>query len=183
MLRKARGFTLIELLVVIAIIAILSTVVMAGLNSAREKGRDARRVGDIKAVQKALELFQDSCSGYPHLAPDVIGTGATSPLTAATDDTVSTNNCPTPFGNFLVAMPANPTPGGDGYMYCGTSITTMPASGEDDLVAGTNPGECGSAPASDGYFIGFQLENLTGSLNAFEVTASPSGMVSGGAID
>lgn len=60
-----RGFTLIELLVVIAIIGILSSVVLASLNSAREKGRDARRVSDIKQIQLALELYYDSNGSYP----------------------------------------------------------------------------------------------------------------------
>lgn len=60
-----RGFTLIELLVVIAIIGILSSVVLASLNSARQKGRDARRVSDIKQIQLALELYYDAHSNYP----------------------------------------------------------------------------------------------------------------------
>jgi type II secretion system protein G len=60
-----RGFTLIELLVVIAIIGILSSVVLASLNSARQKGRDARRVSDIKQLQLALELFYDANQSYP----------------------------------------------------------------------------------------------------------------------
>lgn len=59
------GFTLIELLVVIAIIGILSSVVLASLNSARTKARDARRVADLKQVQIALELFFDAKSKYP----------------------------------------------------------------------------------------------------------------------
>ncbi len=60
-----RGFTLIELLVVIAIIGILSSIVLASLNSARKKGRDARRVADIKQLQLALELYYDANSQYP----------------------------------------------------------------------------------------------------------------------
>src|SRR3990167_4452603 len=76
--REAKGFTLIELLVVIAIIGILSSIVLASLNSARQKGRDARRVSDIKQLQLALELYYDSnpTLGYP----TAIGFGATSPL-------------------------------------------------------------------------------------------------------
>lgn len=60
-----KGFTLIELLVVIAIIGILSSVVLASLNSARQKSRDARRVSDIKQLQLALELYFDTAGTYP----------------------------------------------------------------------------------------------------------------------
>ncbi len=70
-----RGFTLIELLVVIAIIGILSSVVLASLNSARKKGRDARRVADIKQIQLALELFYDAHSRYPTAAEYAATTG------------------------------------------------------------------------------------------------------------
>ena len=61
-----KGFTLIELLVVIAIIAVLASIVLVSLNTARVKGRDARRLADIKSIQNALELYYDSTSGtYP----------------------------------------------------------------------------------------------------------------------
>jgi len=66
--RTARGFTLIELLVVIAIIGILSSVVLASLNDARTKSRDAKRVADVKQLQLALELYFDSNGGYPTTA-------------------------------------------------------------------------------------------------------------------
>lgn len=82
-----RGFTLIELLVVIAIIGILSSVVLASLNSARQKSRDARRVSDIKQLQLALELYYDANGNYAtdlaDLAPTYIATVPTDPQTDA----------------------------------------------------------------------------------------------------
>jgi type II secretion system protein G len=85
--RRDKGFTLIELLVVIAIIGILSSVVLASLNSARQKSRDARRIGDIKQLQLALEMYYDSNNGYPTstaaLAPDYIPVEPSDPQTGS----------------------------------------------------------------------------------------------------
>ncbi len=57
-----RGFTLIELLVVIAIIGILSSVVLASLNTARNKGADAAIKSNIDNARAQAELFYDSNS-------------------------------------------------------------------------------------------------------------------------
>jgi len=63
---QSRAFTLIELLVVISIIALLSSVVMSSLNSAREKARDARRIQDMDQISKALALYAlDNGGRYP----------------------------------------------------------------------------------------------------------------------
>lgn len=62
---KIRGFTLIELLVVIAIIGLLSSVVLASLNTARMKARDARRLSDMHQMQIALDFYYDSFGRYP----------------------------------------------------------------------------------------------------------------------
>ncbi|TSC87262.1 MAG: putative General secretion pathway protein GspG [Parcubacteria group bacterium Gr01-1014_8] len=64
-MKTSRGFTLIELLVVIAIIGILSSVVLAALNQARIKARNARRASDLKQLQTALELYNSDNSHYP----------------------------------------------------------------------------------------------------------------------
>lgn len=62
----SRGFTLIELLVVIAIIGMLSSVVLASLNSARTRSRDARRVQDLTQIRNAIELYADTNKHYPN---------------------------------------------------------------------------------------------------------------------
>jgi len=75
-MKSTKGFTLIELLVVIAIIGILSSVVLASLNSARKKGRDARRVADLKQLQLALELYYDASTSQSYPASGLTALGA-----------------------------------------------------------------------------------------------------------
>lgn len=60
-----KGFTLIELLVVISLIGILSTLILANLNSARERSRDAQRKSDLRNIQTALRLYYNDAGGYP----------------------------------------------------------------------------------------------------------------------
>jgi len=58
--RKNRGFTLIELLVVVAIISLLSSVVLASLNSARAKGRDAAIKTSVLQLRTLIQSDYDS---------------------------------------------------------------------------------------------------------------------------
>jgi prepilin-type N-terminal cleavage/methylation domain-containing protein/prepilin-type processing-associated H-X9-DG protein len=56
---KSRGFTLIELLVVIAIIAILMAILMPSLQRAREQGKRAGCLNNLKQLQLAWILYVD----------------------------------------------------------------------------------------------------------------------------
>jgi len=157
-----KGFTLIELLVVIAIIAILSTVVMAGLNSARQKGRDAKRLSDIKQFQTALELCYDVVGGYP-------GAAALGALPAGGTDCdyrVGAGNV-TRFDTFLGTTPVNPTPGGATYQYCSSAVSTP---------ALTDCAAPGAGTGASSYLITFTLEGSSGSLAAGAHLASPTGI-------
>lgn len=86
-LRNTSGFTLIELLVVIAIIGILSSVVLASLNGARESSRDARRQTDLTQIRTGLALYRDSNGGYPaDLYTDLAGSDAMTQVPTDPDD-------------------------------------------------------------------------------------------------
>lgn len=63
--KSSQGFTLIELLVVVAIISLLSSIVLIGLQSARQKSRNAKRLGDLTQMSSALELYFTQFKGYP----------------------------------------------------------------------------------------------------------------------
>jgi prepilin-type N-terminal cleavage/methylation domain-containing protein len=65
-MKSQKGFTLIELLVVISIIALLSSVVLSSLNSARERAQVAKIARDLTEIRKVFSLYQLANNGnYP----------------------------------------------------------------------------------------------------------------------
>ena len=65
-----QGFTLIELLVVIAIIGILASVVLASLNTARDKGRDAAARSDLNNMRAQAQIIYDNTGSYDTVCED-----------------------------------------------------------------------------------------------------------------
>lgn len=89
----SKGFTLVELLTVIAIIGILSTIVMTSLLTARKKGRDVKRIADIKQIQLALEQYYNDNLKYP---PNIYSGGYLNPAympVVPKDPLEGGNNC------------------------------------------------------------------------------------------
>lgn len=96
-IRNLTGFTLIELLVVVVIIGVLVTFATITINSARAKGRDAKRISDIKQLTTALELYFYNESGYPaNITPG-------QPLVGSVTGTT-----------YMKTIPQNPPPRADG---------------------------------------------------------------------
>lgn len=87
---KQKGFTLIELLVVIAIIGILSSIVLASLNSARNKGKDASAKASMSSIRGSAEIY------YNGTGANSYGSSATATATytsTSTSTTAATSVC------------------------------------------------------------------------------------------
>ncbi len=87
-----RGFTLIELLVVIAIIGILASVVLASLNSARDKGTNASYKSTLNNMRAQAELYYDSngtTRGYTGVCTAVDTDNGTGYSATTMDDTIA----------------------------------------------------------------------------------------------
>jgi len=149
MKNNKKGFTLIELLVVISIIGLLSTISVVALNGARKKGRDAKRVGDMKQIQTALELYFNDNYVYP-TETTAVTLGATGQLALCGGTAPGFKDSCGTDKVYMGIVPANPTPGGAVYSYLSADGST--------------------------YTITFTLEEDTGGYSAGAYTASPDGV-------
>ena len=63
---RARAFTMIELLLVIAAIAILASLLLTGLVSAKEKGKSARCIGNLRQIGLGVTMYADDNGNQFH---------------------------------------------------------------------------------------------------------------------
>lgn len=144
-----KGFTLIELMVVITIIGLLATILIANVNTARERGRDAKRVADIHQIQTALHLYG------ANLRPEAYPVG---------DDAAALNNLVS--AGYMAVIPKDPS--GASYQYkgvssCGMTCNAYHLGASLELTNTFNPvlnGDKDCDPG-DGCFVGIET-NITG---------------------
>ncbi len=146
-LKRQSGFTLIELMVVVSIVGFLATIISAGLDRSRTKALDTRRINDVFAIQKAVEIYFNEQGSYPEGSGLVMGSANATCFSI----TGFYGVCPGGEQVYMGVVPSNPGPGGADYVY------TRSASGVD-------------------YTLTFSLETEVGSLVEGSHTLSSTGV-------
>lgn len=72
--RRLAGFTLVELLTVTAIIAVLATLLMTALSSAKRKARQAACTSNLRQISLALDMYMDDHEKRPADLPVLVTT-------------------------------------------------------------------------------------------------------------
>lgn len=62
---KRDGFSLMELMVVVGLIALMSTIILMSVATAREGSRDRERIADLAELEFAVELYKLQNKAFP----------------------------------------------------------------------------------------------------------------------
>lgn len=122
-LNSSKGFTLIELLVVIAIIGILASVILAALNSARAKARDAHRVSEVQQIATAVvESLDQNGGNFPSTGGVGVCLGTAGTCWGGTlSGSAAVNAALAPYLPTVPTDPSGRTGTGDRYIYADAS--------------------------------------------------------------
>lgn len=103
-----QGFTLIEMLVVVSLIGVLTTLITANLNSARQRGRDTQRKSDLRNIQTALRLYYQDFQAFPANTSggEISGCGASGTSICAWGESWEAG-----INTYMSVLPKDPLPG------------------------------------------------------------------------
>ncbi len=69
-MRKRKGFTLVEIMIVVAIIALLASIAIPNLLTARKSANDAAAKAELQTIQTAIENYAIDNGNYTGQAAD-----------------------------------------------------------------------------------------------------------------
>jgi len=151
------GFTIVELVIAIGVLAIVSTVSVMMVRSARSEMRDSVTISDVKQMQAGMELYFAEQYSYPVVAqPIELGVQGSTCL----DNKGFSSQCKAE-RPYMPIVPANAS--GVSYVY---------------LSRNNENAACSSSPCAK-YVLEFTLENARGTLAAGENCARPEGIKPG----
>jgi prepilin-type N-terminal cleavage/methylation domain-containing protein len=115
--KSHRAFTLLEVLIVVVLLGILAAIMTPSVASARRDARDGRRMQDMRAVEKALEMYINDWGVYPIVS----GWSADAPSYGGRGYTGPTGYIPGLGPDYILELPRDPNgaypSGGRGYLY------------------------------------------------------------------
>jgi hypothetical protein len=146
---------IVWVLMVVILISIFSTVVTAGFPVDRKKGRDAKRVSELKQLQAALKVYANECGGFPDVPTSTI-------IGSPGFETSFREGCPEgiTMSRYIATFPINPLPGSSKWDKFVSYILNRPVPGDEPYTycstAFVDSLECSSSRQS--YMIHFSLE-------------------------
>ena len=99
------GFTIVELLIVIVVIGILAAITIVAFNGIQERGRDATRGSDIRALKTALSMYKVDNDHYPTVCATMYYNCNASNLASVL------------IPKYIDKIPSDPKTGTSGYFY------------------------------------------------------------------
>ena len=154
---RKKGFTLIEFLILTAIIALVVVVALWGMNSARQKARDARRLAVIQQVQAALNLYFYDFNAFPAPVNQPVAIGSGSDCSSEKCLSISAGRGVSNIVSgtaYMSLIPADPSTNGNDSK-CSNSSTSV-----------CNYSYQSIEPDNDQYEIWLYLETATGGYQA-----------------
>lgn len=143
-MKNNKGFTLIEILMVVSIVAMLASVVLSSLGSAKSKGVDTAKINAIRQVKIALGMYYGDKGYYPLTTASLVPTYIPSILTGILfEPLISQSNTATCSGActqpqyYHLAIPLTVT---NRVLIGDANLTTTSINGKmsDCVTAGTN---------------------------------------------
>jgi prepilin-type N-terminal cleavage/methylation domain-containing protein len=170
-----RGFSLIELLTVIAIIAVLASLLLTALMSAKRRSRTVTCTGNLHQFTLALNMFMDDFAGQRPSVDNLVSSGylpSPKSLICPEDKTGNWGQLVQMEGSWMIPTNGSPIPSTNNYSYLLYPLNWSDAEWKTLISAGSRAG----VAACQLHGLGNQnfpaVENYSGLLLRAQLDAS-----------